>query len=71
MDFRAGIIADLGNRPGLPGIKSLTLVEATPTLVLAHRLYRDAGRDADIVARNRIVHPGFVPSGMVLEVLDV
>ena len=70
MDLRAGIFGDLGNRPGLPKILTLTLPEETPALVLAHRLYGDAGRDGDITTRNRIPHPGFVPSGTVLEVLD-
>jgi len=32
-----------------------------PALVLAYDYYEDAARDGDIVARNRIRHPGFVP----------
>ena len=32
-----------------------------PALVLAYDYYEDARRDADIVARNGIRHPGFVP----------
>jgi prophage DNA circulation protein len=71
MDFRAGIFKDLGNRPGLPRVLAMRLTEETPALVLAHRLYGDAERADDIVARNKIPHPGFVPSGLDLEVLDV
>lgn len=41
-----------------------------PSLVLAHNLYGDATRSADIVRRNRVRHPGFVPAGVDLEVLD-
>ena len=32
-----------------------------PALALAYDLYEDAGRDGEIVARNRVSHPGFVP----------
>lgn len=40
-----------------------------PALLIAHRLYGDARRADEIVARNRISHPGFVQGGQVLEVL--
>lgn len=40
-----------------------------PALLIAHRLYGDARRADDIVVRNRISHPGFVPGGQILEVL--
>jgi prophage DNA circulation protein len=40
-----------------------------PALVLAYSLYEDASRDADIIARNNVRHPGFVPGGRTLEVL--
>lgn len=69
--LRAALIADLGNRPGLPAIRRITLPADLPALVLAHRLYGGAARDADIVARNGIAHPGFVPGGRELEVLSV
>jgi len=35
---------------------------AVSSLVLAHRLYGDAWRGAEIVARNAVRHPGFVPA---------
>ena len=35
---------------------------AVPSLVLAHRLYGDALRGSEIVTRNKIRHPGFVPA---------
>lgn len=35
--------------------------DTTPALVLAYDYYEDAARDGDIVARNGIRHPGFVP----------
>lgn len=43
------------------GLAELTLSEPMPALVLAHRQYGDANRAAEIVARNRVVHPGFLP----------
>lgn len=36
--------------------------ETLPALVLAYSLYGDAFRGLEIVARNRIRHPGFVPA---------
>lgn len=41
-----------------------------PALVLAYRIYGDAGRDGEIVARNRVTRPGFVPAGAPLELLS-
>lgn len=38
-----------------------TPADTTPALVLAYDLYEDAERATDIVARNRLRHPGFVP----------
>ena len=38
-----------------------TPAETTPAVVLAYDYYEDAGRADDIVARNRLRHPGFVP----------
>ncbi len=43
--------------------------QTEPTLVIAHRLYGDAGREAEIVRRNGLRHPGFVAGGEQLEVL--
>ncbi|MCY1293039.1 hypothetical protein D9M70_422840 [compost metagenome] len=40
-----------------------------PALLLAHLLYGDARQADQIVARNRLSHPGFVPGGRELEVL--
>lgn len=40
-----------------------------PALVTAYRLHGDAGRDAELLARNGWPHPGFVPGGVPLEFL--
>lgn len=41
-----------------------------PSLVLAHRLYGDVSMEADLLARNKVQHPGFVLGGRDLEVLS-
>lgn len=42
-------------------LTTITPAETTPALVIAYDYYGDAGRAGDIVARNDIRHPGFVP----------
>lgn len=54
----------------LPNIVEVLLPQSTPALVLAHRLYQNAGRDAEIVARNRARHPLRLPALEPLEVLS-
>lgn len=70
--LRAAVNEDLTIRGGkLPRITTYTPPTTLPALVIAHRLYGDASRADEIVARNKIRHPGFVPGGVALEVLDV
>lgn len=40
------------------------------SLVLTHRLYGRLNLESDLIARNRIGHPGFVPGDLELEVLS-
>ena len=44
------------------GLRSYSPPETTPALVLAYTLYGDAQRGGEIVTRNRVRHPGFVPT---------
>ncbi|WP_205894944.1 hypothetical protein, partial [Metapseudomonas otitidis] len=53
----------------LAPLSSYRPLTTQPALLIAHRLYGDARRADEIVARNGIAHPGFVPGGSVLEVL--
>lgn len=53
----------------LSRIVSVEIPATLPALVVAHNLYGDATRAAEIVSRNRLPHPGFVPGGRPLEVL--
>ena len=55
----------------LPNIASFTPSDALPSLVLAQMIYGDATRENEIVLRNSITHPGFVPEGEPLEILSV
>ncbi|VVN10097.1 DNA circularization protein [Pseudomonas fluorescens] len=44
------------------GLRAYAPAETVSALVLAHALYGDALRSDEIVARNRVRHPGFVPA---------
>lgn len=70
MDLRAAVVRDITVRGAdLPRLASITLPATLPGLVVAYRAFGDATRDAEIVLRNNIRHPGFVPGGVALEVL--
>ncbi|WP_088147066.1 DNA circularization protein [Achromobacter denitrificans] len=43
-------------------LKAYSPVTVMPGLVLAYREYADATRAGEIVTRNRVVHPGFLPA---------
>lgn len=69
IDLRAAAIQDITSRAGdLQRIVSYTPAVTLPALVIAHYLYGDARRAGEIVARNGVVHPGFVTGGRALEV---
>jgi prophage DNA circulation protein len=72
--LRAALIADVTARGGtLARLQSYTPAITLPALVIAYSLYGDPGKveeQADeIVARNRVAHPGFVPGGQALQVV--
>ncbi len=70
VDLRAAVARDLTVRAAkLPRTVRYTPPATLPALVIAHHVHDDAARDAEIVARNAIRHPGFVPGGRPLEVL--
>lgn len=69
--LRVALAEDLLIRGGkLPRVTRYTPPATLPALVIAHRLYGDATRAAEIVTRNKIRHPLFVPGGQALEVLN-
>lgn len=72
LDTRAALIEDVRARAAdLPALRQITLGATLPAVVVAHQLYGDATRADELVQRNRIAHPGAVPGGVTLEVLDV
>jgi prophage DNA circulation protein len=71
LQLRADLVRAVpGESTALPRIVRHTPAAVLPSLVLAHRLYGDLEAEADLVARNRIRHPGFVPAGEELELLS-
>lgn len=71
-DLRAAIVADLSTRAAtLPSLVTFVPTRTLPALVIAYRLYGDATRAEEIVARNDLEYPGFVAGGQPLEVLSV
>lgn len=68
--LRLAMIRDIDARAvDLPRLASIEMQTSLPAIVLAHRLYDDPGMAEDIVARNRIRHPGFVPGSQKLQVV--
>lgn len=72
-DLRALRAALVQSVPGpdndLSRLIRVTPLVTVPSLALTYRLYGDLALEADIVARNRIRHPGFVRGGVAVEVL--
>lgn len=70
VSLRAAVVQDLRTRAtALPELSEYTPGARLPALVIAQRLYGDAARDAELVKRNRIRHPGRLPAD-TLEVLS-
>ena len=53
----------------LPSVTTERINYPEPALTVSYRLYGQAELDTDIIKRNRIRHPTFVPAGVDLEVL--
>jgi prophage DNA circulation protein len=68
--LRTATVRDITTRGAdLSRLSEVEIGATMPALVVAHRLYGDAGREADVLARNpSIRHPGFVPGGAILRV---
>jgi len=66
--LRAKVVQSIPD-PRLPEIQSITMRQSLPALALAYQIYGDPLRDTDIVTRNQIGHPGFIPGGSSVEVV--
>lgn len=70
LDLRVAVVQDIGTRgANLARLTTATLPRTMPALVAAYRIYGDCTMDADLVSRNAIRAPGFVPGGVPLEIL--
>ncbi len=69
-DLRVAVVRDITARSAdLARIVQYRPNTTLPSLVVAYQLYGDIGAEADILARNRVRHPGFIPGDQPLEVL--
>ena len=69
--LRGALLKDIETRSlNLPQILIKTFPDTLPSLFIAYDLYEDIEKAPDLVERNNIVHPGFVPGGVPLEVLS-
>lgn len=60
--LNAGVTRDLIDRGRtLPRLTTVTVARSLPAVVLAHRLWQDAGRAGELVAETGALHPGFMP----------
>ena len=59
-----------GENNDLPRISASVLKQSMPSLVLAYDLYENVERELDILNRNSIRHPAFLPGGQNLSVLE-
>lgn len=69
-DLAAVAIQGIPNPKGeAPRLSRVYISDVTPSLVLAYDLYEDLLFESDIIARNRIKHPGFITPLTPLEVV--
>lgn len=60
--LRAQAVQDLNSRGAqLPTLITVVMPASLPSLALAQRLYRDATRETELVARAVPIHPAFMP----------
>lgn len=70
ISLRAAVVADIAARGAqLPRVANVQVSVTMPALVAAYRLYGDASGADELVARNGLKHPGFVPGGVSVEIL--
>lgn len=71
LGLRTQVLEDLRVRgAALATVRTITLSASVPAVVLAYQLYGDPDRGDEIVARNRVRHPTFLPAAVPLEVLS-
>lgn len=69
-DLNGGLVEALPDLTAdLPRLIHYTPPSTYPALALVYNLFESIEKEADLIARNDIRHPGFVPGGVELEVL--
>lgn len=68
--LRSQLVEAVPSNDDLPRRTTVRVRSVVPSLVLAHQLYGDASRADEIVAQNRIRHPGFISPAGTLQVLS-
>lgn len=69
--LKAAVTRDVEKRAlPLPRLRRIAMEAVLPARVVAHMLTGDGRKADDLVARNNIAHPAFVPAGRKLEILD-
>lgn len=70
-DVRAKVFDDMNTRiQGSARLMDIKSINVQPALVIAYDLYESIDRESEILARNKVQHPGFVPAE-TLKVLSV
>lgn len=54
----------------IPSIQNITLEQTTPAIIVAYDLFESPFVEEDFISRNKIAHPGFVPPGIELEIIN-
>lgn len=60
VDLRSRVLRAVPGSKGLASVVTVTRPIATPSLLLAYQLYGSVDLEADIIARNKVRHPGFL-----------
>lgn len=69
-DLKAALDSQLASlTASLPSVQEYTPQADIPALLLAYRVYGDPTRDLEIVGRNKLGDPNFIPGGQPLELL--
>jgi prophage DNA circulation protein len=70
-DLRSVLVQDIANTiKKLPDTKIIQIPQSIPSVVLAYELYEDIDRADEIIKRNNISNPCFIPARTDLEVLQ-
>jgi prophage DNA circulation protein len=71
IDLKAQLVSGINARAAnLSRILSHTPQQTVPSLVLAQSLYGSISREQDIIDRNKIHDPAFIPGEVEMEVLS-